>query len=1213
MCLEPLAHFLRENQVRIISPTTTILLLARFCRAFRRSSFSQVELFGMARLVKSVHTLGPLLLALIFQCGFGTRGTAWCQESGRTPASPAQYLQQIKPILKERCFACHGALAQKGGLRVDTAQALLLGGESGPIVTRGDATASELIRRLTTQDLGERMPPEGHPLSPQQVEQFRIWIEAQAPSPDNEAPEMDPRDHWAFRPPVRVAPPTRASAASVANPVDAFVQRQLEHAGLLPRPRTDRATLLRRVSLDLTGLPPTPTELLDFLSDESPDAYSRVVDRLLQSPQYGERWGRHWMDVWRYADWFGRRNVPDVWNSAPQIWRWRDWIVNSLNEDRGYDQMVAAMLAADELHPGDRHAAVAMGYLIRNWYALNPNDWMRNTVEHTGKAFLGLTFNCAHCHDHKYDPIAQTDYFGLRAVFEPIAIRQDRWPGEADPGPFQEYNYSTLRKIQRLGMVSIYDKSPDAPTWLYTGGDERNKQRERGPISPGLPAFLKSLVPFEIQTVSLPPEGYYPGLNRDLQQTALDDARQTLKSAEQHLATVQALDPAVTPGVREELAAARQALEQARKEMPVPTDNHPLAGRQSLLFDATEGRRVLMNRLPGLKEMRDGFSIEFQVRLLTPGHFNFQLAKHLIDGLTAGYVAFDQGRVMSYQPGTFTEFEAGRFLRESGQDRFHVKMVLQTPGDRMLLTVRSLSDNQLLVDSVPVATHGWNPVGDPTKGISFDARTGSVAAIDELILTQGPANPGESGKIVAHFDFEPPAYAGDRDVVGLGSWEASSYGMPPATSRLTGVLQAGGLNPLEQRVAAAQRQVDLPRRRIEAAEARLGAARSALFAVEARIQADRARFTPANGQPPDRMAELAVKAERDAAMASADATRLQAEVSLATAEGKPASDSDRAKQIETARSQQTMALKELEIATTARDQPPGTKYTPLGPTYPTSSTGRRSALARAIIDRRNPLTARVAVNHIWMRHFHQPLVSSVFDFGRNGTRPSHPELLDWLAVEFMESGWSMKHLHRLLVTSETYQRSSAAGDSDASRVDPENRLLWRMNVGRMEAELVRDSLLAVAGRLDLTPGGQELENKDSLTTFRRSLYYSCQPEDDGKSPLGMLFDGPEPADCYRRSRTIIPQQALALSNSELAHDLSARLAESIHADLSDTERQGVAPFVLRAFQQILSRSPSPAELEACAEFLGPPASIGEIERSSLVRVLLNHNDFVAIR
>jgi len=207
----------------------------------------------------------------------------------------------------------------------------------------------------------------------------------------------------------------------------------------------------------------------------------------------------------------------------------------------------------------------------------------------------------------------------------------------------------------------------------------------------------------------------------------------------------------------------------------------------------------------------------------------------------------------------------------------------------------------------------------------------------------------------------------------------------------------------------------------------------------------------------------------------------------------------------------------------------------------------------------------------------------------------------------------MKHLHRLLVTSETYQRSSTVGDSTAPQVDPENRLLWRMNVGRMESELVRDSLLAVAGRLDLTLGGQELENKDSLTTFRRSLYYSCQPEDDGKSPLGMLFDGPEPADCYRRSRTIIPQQALALSNSDLAHDLSSRLAGSIHASLSEAERQGVAPFIVRAFQQILSRSPSPAELEACAHFLGPPQAIRDVERAGLVRVLLNHNDFVAIR
>jgi len=191
---------------------------------------------------------------------------------------------------------------------------------------------------------------------------------------------------------------------------------------------------IRRVFIDLTGLPPSWEQVEAFVSDAAPDASERLVDRLLASPAYGQRWGRHWMDVWRYSDWFGRRHVPDVWNSAPQIWRWRDWIVDSLNQDRGYDQMVQAMLAADELFPGDRQQAVATGYLIRNWYALNPNDWMRSNVEHASKAFLGLTVHCAHCHDHKYDPISQEDYFRMRAFFEPLGVRQDPVP---IPGPFK--------------------------------------------------------------------------------------------------------------------------------------------------------------------------------------------------------------------------------------------------------------------------------------------------------------------------------------------------------------------------------------------------------------------------------------------------------------------------------------------------------------------------------------------------------------------------------------------------------------------------------------------------------------------------------------------------------------------------------------------------------------------------------------------------------
>jgi hypothetical protein len=221
-------------------------------------------------------------------------------------------------------------------------------------------------------------------------------------------------------PPERPAVPALRDASWVREPIDAFLAAGHERRGLVPLPPAEPHVLLRRLYLDLTGLPPTREQLREFLADPSEAAYVRVVDRLLASPQYGERWARHWMDVWRYSDWYGRRAVPDVLNSYAMIWRWRDWIVRSLNEDRGYDRMVREMLAADELAPADDANLAATGFLVRNFYRWNYNSWMKDNVEHTGKAFLGLTFNCAHCHDHKYDPIRHEDYFALRAVFEPL-------------------------------------------------------------------------------------------------------------------------------------------------------------------------------------------------------------------------------------------------------------------------------------------------------------------------------------------------------------------------------------------------------------------------------------------------------------------------------------------------------------------------------------------------------------------------------------------------------------------------------------------------------------------------------------------------------------------------------------------------------------------------------------------------------------------------
>lgn len=1131
------------------------------------------------------------------------------------------YGRDIKPILRERCYACHGALKQESGLRLDTAASLLKGGESGPAVVAGAASRSRIVERIESQDAASRMPPEGLPLTAEQVGKIRSWIGQGAPGSSNESPEQDPREHWAFRTPVRPPLPRLKSPAESRNAIDAFILAKLEASDLSPRPLADKPALLRRVSLDLVGLPPTRDELRDFLADDSPAAYESVVDRLLEDPRYGERWGRHWMDVWRYADWYGRRYVPDVWNSAPQIWRWRDWIVHSLNEDRGYDRMVREMLAADEISPVDDSAAVATGYLIRNWYALNPNDWMRANVEHTSKAFLGLTIHCAHCHDHKYDPITQDDYFRLRAFFEPIGIRQDRVAGEADPGPFQEYSYSVLRKVQRLGAVRIFDRTPDAPTWFYTGGDERNRVASRGSMPPAVPAFLTNSS-VRVEPVALPARAWYPGLRPENQEALRSDQRATIAAVEKSLAAADAEANAALPLLREKVAAAEAELAEEQRNADQKVGAGALVGKQSLLLNAATGRRTLQNGLRPLKALEDGTTISFQLRILNDAHVNFQLAKDVVQGLTAGYVAFDKGRILSYQPGSFTEFQAGLYDFAAGQSRFEVSLVLETKADRCLLTVRSLGDERTLVDHAPVALNGWNPVGDPKKAVSFDARTGSVAAVDELTVT-GPAVSAIPPVRLVQIGFEPPAYGENRDVGGVEDWQISQFSQAPATSMVTASIGNDSLRAAMEKVHSARRAVAVHELKTLSLEAKRLAGVAQLAGLEARIAAERARYGEMPGEDAEALARIASERHREAALRATEADVLTFDQALAVAEAKPASDANRVKELEAAARQLAAARGATDKARAALADPAqASQYPTLGPTYPPQSTGRRRTLAQWITSRDNPLAARVAVNHLWLRHFHAPLVSSVFDFGRNGARPTHPELLDWLAVELMDSGWSMKRLHRLMVTSAAYRRVSSAGDPTLRATDPENRLLWRMNTGRMEAEVVRDSLLYAAGRLDLTMGGQELENSLALTTFRRTLYYSCQPELDGKSSFGALFDAPEPADCYRRTRSVIPQQALALTNSELVHELSGQLAATLWRNLAPEQQSQPQAFVTCAYEQILGRPPTAAETQACVEFLQPQVAAHEPAgatvdatrlREGLLRALLSHNDFISIR
>jgi hypothetical protein len=719
--------------------------------------------------------------------------------------------------------------------------------------------------------------------------------------------------------------------AGVANPIDAFLVETHRAQGLIPRPMASREVLLRRVYLDLIGLNPTPEEQQQHLDDSSPSAYERLVDRLLADPRHGERWARHWMDIWRYSDWAGWTDGNQVRDSKPHVWRWRDWIVESSNSDKPYDRMLTEMLAADEIAPEDPETLRATGFLARNFKLLSREQWMEDTVKHTFQALVGVTIGCAKCHDHMTDPIPQKEYFAVRAIFEPHQIRLDRVPGELD----------TFRD----GIARAYDGT-NAPTFLFVRGDERHPLTNEI-IAPAIPTFLGGRL--EIEPVTLPAAAAHP------------DHREFVRRD-----TLAALQRGVD--------VAREALEKAEADPATP-----------------EAR---------LDEARAAIDAAWR--------------RH---NATAAVLAVEQAR-------------------ESGS---------------------------------------------PHR-----------AAATNAVLLQ----------------------------------------------------------------------------------------RSAAIA-DARLQQLRARITLATAAT-NQLGEARQK------LAEADARLAQA------------------------------------IETIARPLDPD--FTPRSvESYPEVSTGRRSAFARWLTNRANPLTARVAVNHVWIRHFGRGLVPSPSDFGRNGRPASHPRLLDWLAAEFMEPSipgpdgrlsqpWSLHHLHRIIVTSDAYRRASTA-DPGNLRTDPDNIALWRMNSRRLEAEAVRDNLLHVAGSLDPAMGGPDIDHKLALTSRRRSIYLRTASEK--QSEFLQIFDGPSVTECYERRPSVIPQQALALGNSQLALQLARQLARQLadrHPGQPDAQ-------VTYGFVRVLGRQPTSAELQECLAFLNVPIPAATTAASSarlraienLALVLFNHSDFITIR
>jgi hypothetical protein len=532
--------------------------------------------------------------------------------------------------------------------------------------------------------------------------------------------------------------------------------------------------------------------------------------------------------------------------------------------------------------------------------------------------------------------------------------------------------------------------------------------------------------------------------------------------------------------------------------------------------------------------------------------------------------------------------------------------------DRGLLSIRHRHADEWLVADLPIALHGWDPAKNPNQGILIDARRGAWASIDELSIH------AEDGSAVASWDWESESFQEGIELSGHEGWNAlTNYCEPGGMSVISSKIPDPKLEQMRQAWEVADRAKNRTSLKVDAALAKLEWLQARLADWQSRTQAEEYRYRSdeqVDEQQSQELAKVAHQAQHRSKQCELRWKHAQSLSHLAQTEALPSDTADLTAKIGSAKAELRNSAAAWETARSEACDPNATTYEPLSRQYPRTSSGRRTALAHWITNRRNPLTARVAVNHLWMRHFHQPLVASVFDFGRNGAQPSHPELLDWLAVEFMESGWSMKHLHRMIVTSDAYRRVSSSRDPEAMKIDPENRWLWRMNTGRMEAESLRDSVLSIAGKLNEIQGGQELENQQSLTTYRRSIYYSCQPEDDGKSPLGAIFDGPDANECYRRTRTIVPQQSLALTNSDWVHALSDSILEQIDAPKSDAPKSGrpmpQEAFVQEIFLRILGRQPREEELRVCMEYL---ANSDKGTRASLIRVLLNHNDFVTIR
>lgn len=970
--------------------------------------------------------------------------------------------QKIRPVLVEHCYRCHSAQARdakklRGELLLDSAAGVAAGGESGPVIVKGKSGESLLLKSLKHDGL--KMPPSGK-LTDAVIADFARWIDMGAPDPRTAATTAKPKREinieegkkwWAFRPLQAVSPP------DARQPIDGFVRQAQQAKGIKPNHAPSREKLIRRAYFDLVGLPPTEEQVAAFANDSSPRAFEKVVDDLLASPAYGERWARHWLDAARFAESGGY----EFDGFRPGAYHYRDWVIRALNNDMPYDQFVRMQLAGDLLQPETIDGAAATGFLVAGPY---PGQITAKTVERirydqlddmlmtVGGSMLGLTLGCVRCHEHKFDPIPHQDYYGLAAALartvhgsrtldlDPAATQRALDKHQAD----HEALAAALRAFAAKELPGRFEawrkaeleKQPEAPRWQI------------------------------------------------LEPVAFDAERSYLKEV---AGGVLASDGLLIPGSK---GRKRGAGNDEHYRLTFHTHQKTLT---ALRLDAFTDKS-LPQRGPGLN-----------------GDGSFQLAELTVTARPLDPQAKDAPRPAKLKP-VFAAFE--------DKDQQLANAVDGKPATAWVVRATAKKDNAAVFEFDP-----------PITGFA------------------------DGTELVVELQFRE---------LGIGRVRFALSTEPnPAT-------WAGDVAPqhaAELRAVAALTGKPLP------------------DAVQDSLARWFAPFDPETAK--------VFRAVRDHA-AAAPRPKLS-EVYTTVAGG-----------------QDVFLLRRGEVDNKVGKVEPGFVQVLSRGAGPASLGDPRVGLANWMtdVDRgAGPLLARVIANRVWQHHFGKGIVGTPNDFGAQGERPTHPELLEHLAGELVRGGWKLKSLHRAIMLSEAYQQSHEV-NAENLKIDPDNRLLWHFRPRRLEAETIRDALLAVGGNLDLNMFGPSVMDN----TTRRSVYLRVKRSE--LIPIMTMFDAPEPTQSIgERSVTTVPTQALAMMNAPFVRQQAAKLAERIRP-AKDAPLESA---IDRGYRVAFGRAPTDAERTRMSAFLdrqlGAGARSPENNQKALAafcHVLLCLNEFVYV-